>query len=96
MTPPCVRTGGSLPVVRTLEQQEVPLVLTGFAPSEARVHSANERFLVHHLRAGVSLAMELLQALSDAGAGATSGTSFASLWDRADASESAVAGCDDR
>ncbi len=63
--PPLVRTGGSLPVVGALERAGIPVVLTGFAPAEARVHAPNERFLLEHLEQAVAAATETLVAFGE-------------------------------
>lgn len=62
VTPPLLRTGGSLPVVGALERAGIPVVLTGFAPAEARVHAADERFALAHLDQAVATATETLLA----------------------------------
>jgi acetylornithine deacetylase/succinyl-diaminopimelate desuccinylase-like protein len=64
--PTMLRTGGSLPVVGALEERGIPVVLTGFAPPESRVHGVNERFLLAHLEAGAAVAAAALEVLGGA------------------------------
>ena len=56
-----IRTGGSLPILAALESRGIPVVLTGFAPPESRVHGANERILLGHLALAIAVASESLQ-----------------------------------
>jgi acetylornithine deacetylase/succinyl-diaminopimelate desuccinylase-like protein len=63
--PPCIRTGGSLPILQALAQKRIPVILTGFAPPESNVHSANERLLLAHIPLGVAAAREVLSSLGD-------------------------------
>jgi acetylornithine deacetylase/succinyl-diaminopimelate desuccinylase-like protein len=63
--PPCLRTGGSLPILNALARKEVPVILTGFAPPESNVHSVNERLLLSHIPIGIVAAREVLMSLGE-------------------------------
>ena len=61
--PALVRVGGTIPVVGTMVDADIPVLLTGFAlPSDA-IHSPDEHLRVGHLELGVRAAEAILSAL---------------------------------
>jgi hypothetical protein len=60
-----LRSGGTLPIVPTLADRDIPTIITGFALPGANMHSPNERFLVRYIPLGVAAARETLVSLSE-------------------------------
>jgi acetylornithine deacetylase/succinyl-diaminopimelate desuccinylase-like protein len=58
-----LRSGRTLPI--TLEQRQIPTIVTGFGLPGANVHAPNERLLLEHLALGVDAARELYRAFGD-------------------------------
>jgi acetylornithine deacetylase/succinyl-diaminopimelate desuccinylase-like protein len=65
--PLLVRSGGTIPLMPALVDKGIPVVLTGFALPDSRIHSPNERFLVRYFDLGVAAAAELFTALGRLG-----------------------------
>jgi acetylornithine deacetylase/succinyl-diaminopimelate desuccinylase-like protein len=63
--PVLLRSGGTLPIVPTLADRDIPTIITGFALPGANMHSPNERFLVRYIPLGVAAARETLVSLSE-------------------------------
>jgi acetylornithine deacetylase/succinyl-diaminopimelate desuccinylase-like protein len=61
--PLLVRSGGTLPIMRSLADKGIQTILTGFGLPESNVHSPNEKFLVRYFEQGVDTAAELYTAL---------------------------------
>jgi acetylornithine deacetylase/succinyl-diaminopimelate desuccinylase-like protein len=62
--PLLLRSGGSLPIVPSLSDRGIPVVITGFALPESNVHSPNERLLLEYVPLGVAAARELFVAFA--------------------------------
>ncbi len=59
-----VRAGASIPVVADLQEQGIPVVVTGFALAEDDIHAPDESFAVDSLLLGERCAREMLVALA--------------------------------
>ena len=65
--PLLIRTGGSIPIVTTLNALGIPAIVTGFALSESNVHSPNERIPAAYLELGVQTLTGLFRRLAQLG-----------------------------
>ncbi|HEY7197874.1 MAG TPA: M20/M25/M40 family metallo-hydrolase [Gaiellaceae bacterium] len=63
--PLLTRSGGTLPIMGALSDQQIPTILTGFAVPESSVHSPNEKMRVDYFERGLAAARELYTALGD-------------------------------
>jgi len=63
--PLLVRSGGTLPIMRALQDKGTATILTGFGLPESNVHSPNERFLVRYFEQGVDTAAALYTKLAE-------------------------------
>ncbi len=62
--PVLTRSGGTLPIMPALADQQIPTILTGFGLNESNVHSPNERLLVEYVPLGIAAAHELFVELA--------------------------------
>jgi acetylornithine deacetylase/succinyl-diaminopimelate desuccinylase-like protein len=58
--PAFVLSGGTIPVVASLQSLGVPTVLMGFALPDDRMHAPNEKFHVPNFRAGIATSLAFL------------------------------------
>jgi acetylornithine deacetylase/succinyl-diaminopimelate desuccinylase-like protein len=63
--PLLVRSGGTLPIMRSLADRGIATILTGFGLPESNVHSPNEKFLVRYFEQGVDTAAALYTKLGE-------------------------------
>ena len=63
--PLLVRSGGTLPIMRALQDKGTATILTGFGLPESNVHSPNERFLVRYFEQAVDTAAALYTKLAE-------------------------------
>lgn len=61
--PMLVRSGASIPIVAVLQELEIPVLMTGFALPDSRMHGADERLLLRLVDPGASAAEALLASL---------------------------------
>lgn len=67
-TPVFLRSGGSIPVVNTLQEVlGIPTVLMGFALPDDRMHAPNERFQLAQFYGGVRTCIHFLEAVGQMG-----------------------------
>jgi acetylornithine deacetylase/succinyl-diaminopimelate desuccinylase-like protein len=62
--PVFMRSGGSIPIVAEMAARGYPVVVTGFALAEDRIHAPDESYSLHSLEWGEASARELYRALS--------------------------------
>jgi acetylornithine deacetylase/succinyl-diaminopimelate desuccinylase-like protein len=62
-----LRSGGSLPLMPTLEQLHIPAIVTGFAVPSSNMHAPNERMRVRDLEEGLAAARAMFLALGALG-----------------------------
>lgn len=65
--PLLTRSGGSIPIVATLVERGIPVIVTGFALNDSNIHSPNERFVADYLPLGVQTAQELFRRFAELG-----------------------------
>jgi hypothetical protein len=59
--PLLIRSGGTLPIVPTLADKEVPTIITGFSLPDANIHAPNERLLAGYVDLGIAAAKALFE-----------------------------------
>jgi len=59
-----VRSGGSIPVVAEMAARGYPVIVSGFALAEDRIHAPDESYALHSLEWGHSAAAELYRSLA--------------------------------
>ncbi len=62
--PVFLRSGGSIPVVAEMAARGYPVIVSGFALAEDRIHAADESYSLHSLEWGEASARELYAALA--------------------------------
>ncbi|CAB4933002.1 unannotated protein [freshwater metagenome] len=65
MAPVFVRSGGSIPAVADLAAKGIPVIVSGFALAQDRIHAPNESYRLASLELGARAGRELLLALAD-------------------------------
>ena len=62
--PLLVRSGGTIPIMPTLEKLGIPAIITGFDLPEGNIHSPNERLRADYLESGVTVARAIFEDLA--------------------------------
>jgi len=62
--PVFMRSGGSIPIVAEMAARGYPVIVSGFALGEDRIHAPDESYSLHSLRWGEAAARELFTALA--------------------------------
>jgi acetylornithine deacetylase/succinyl-diaminopimelate desuccinylase-like protein len=62
--PVFMRSGGSIPIVAEMAKRGYPVIVSGFALAEDRIHAPDESYSLHSLEWGQTAARELYLALA--------------------------------